>query len=69
MTHRGVVLSYFENGGYGFVKDPITKKQWFYHITRSPDLVEITHIGMDVTFEVTISAVTFREEAVNLRNV
>jgi hypothetical protein len=66
---KGIILSYFPQG-HGFVKSLLDRRQYFYHTSNSPDLDEITHIGMFVEFEVAPSAKrTWGEEAINLTRV
>jgi len=71
---KGAILSFFEGsngGGHGFVKELTgDRRQFFFHTSNSPDLDQITHIGMKVDFEVRASTKrTWGEEAVNLKNI
>jgi hypothetical protein len=67
---NGAVLSYVPSHsgdeGHGWVQDFATRRQYFYHTSLSPDLTEISHLGMHVKFEVAASRKTQGEEAVNL---
>jgi cold shock CspA family protein len=66
---EGVILSFFPERGYGFLRNLSGMGEYFYNVTRSPELdQQAIRVGLMVEFSVR-SLPNGREEAVNVRKL